>query len=112
MYQLIRFQSLLKVPFSKFSDERQRQLQVLLAQRQGWRDNKTSKEKMSTSQQNRKYLTEAFALKFESLKHEMEMKEPKTTRDSNILIEILALLQRKQDRECQKILDVGSLVCF
>ena len=65
---------------------------------------------MSTSQQNRKYLTEAFALKFESVKYEMELKEPKSTRDSNVLIEILALLQRKQDRECQKILDVGSLV--
>ena len=65
---------------------------------------------MSTSQQNRKYLTEAFALKFESVKYEMELKEPKSTRDSNVLIEILALLQRKQDRECQKILDVGTLV--
>eukprot|EP00111_Clytia_hemisphaerica_P002852 TCONS_00008039-protein len=90
-------------------DERQRQLQVLLAQRQGWRDHKTSKEKISASQQNRGYLTEAFALKFESLKHEMEEKEPKSTRDSNVLIEILAALQRKQDGECQKILDVGSL---
>ena len=65
---------------------------------------------MSTSQQNRKYLTEAFALKFESVKYEMELKEPNSTRDSNVLIEILALLQRKQDRECQKILDVGTLV--
>jgi len=84
----------------------------LLAQWQAWRA-KPAQDKKALNSQNRSCLTEAFALKFESMKYDMESKNKKMPRDSDVLAEILAALQRKQDRECQKILDVGSQVrCF
>ena len=99
--------------FSK-TGERQKQLQVLLAQWQGWRNSATqtgtshqNHHQQQQQQQSRKYLTEAFALKFESLKS-----ADSAPRDSNVMVELIAELQKKQDAQCRKILDVGSLVCF
>ena len=111
---LLLFENFLVGFFNFIIGERQKQLQVLLAQWQGWRsntatatNNSNTTEQLQQQKQNssRKYLTEALALKFESVKS-IDSK----TRDHLILVELLATLQKKQDSECRKILDVGSLV--
>lgn len=81
---------------------------MLLAQWQGWRNsvNQTTSSQQNQQQQpSRKYLSEAFALKFESVKS-----NDSKLRDSSVLVELIAELQKKQDAQCRKILDVGSLV--
>lgn len=88
---------------------------MLLAQWQGFRS-KRRDEKRSLLTQNRKCLEEACALKLESVKVEMEASGSssdgvsRSVRDADVYVELLARLQKRQDSQCQKMLDVGSRV--
>lgn len=89
-------------------DERLRQLSVLLAQWQGFRS-RPRDEKHAMLPQNRKCLEEACALRLECIKGEMA-EARRGVRDTDVHVELLTRLQKRQDNECRKILDVGSRV--
>ena len=89
--------------------ESEKQLSVLYAQWQGWR-NKLSSEKLVLHSQNKNHLEEAVALKFELVKDEIR-DEPNTVviSDHDASVSLLSSLQMKQDAKCQKLLNVHAM---
>ena len=60
--------------------------------------------------QNRKCLEEAVALKMESVKEGLRQSHSNAVSDTDVSIELLSLLQMKQDEQCRKMINVGMMV--